>query len=108
MAWNQERYRVLSARSADGADGPGPAYGPRNVAVAFGLAGGDFPQFPPHALLKFRSNRKIKGRQLSGFLSRENFSHGQFSGPVPAPDLDPHIFLLAVGPRGGWPSGGKI
>ncbi len=44
MAGNQNRNRIRAARAADGADGPGLANCPRDFAVAFRFAQGDFPQ----------------------------------------------------------------
>ena len=55
MARNQNRNRIRAARAAHGADGLWLANRPRDFAVAFRFAGGNFPQRVPDAFLKFRS-----------------------------------------------------
>ena len=72
MARNQNRNRIRAARAAHGADGLGPANRPRDFAVAFRFAEGNFPQRVPDAFLKFRS-RPIQRRQIFRFAPARIF-----------------------------------
>jgi len=55
MARHQNRNRVRTTRAAHGADGFGFANGCSDLAIAFGLAERNLPQFVPDGFLKFRS-----------------------------------------------------
>jgi len=84
MAGDQNRNRVRAARAADRPDGPGLADLPRDFAVAFRFAKGDFPQRIPDALLKFRAGGQIERRKSLWRATGENFLQGGFGQAVPA------------------------
>ena len=60
MAGDQDWNRIRAARAADGPDGLGFANRSRNFAIAFRFAEGNFPEFTPDDLLKFRPRTTLR------------------------------------------------
>lgn len=66
MAGNKQWHRIGSASGADGATGVRAADLAGNLAVAAGLAAGDFAQGLPHLPLKGGPAGEIHGREGTG------------------------------------------
>ena len=83
MARNQNRNRVRAASAAHGADGLEFANRPRDFAVAFRLAGGNFQHLPPDGFLKFRFARPVERRQAFRRASRQRRLERRRRGTMP-------------------------
>lgn len=83
VAGDEDGDGVGPAGAADGADGPGPANGGCDLAVAFGQAGGDFQQFAPDGLLEGGGAGPVERRQFLRGVAGQDFFQGGLGEPVP-------------------------